>query len=245
MTLYILAIGLGFIILERLIPDQKLPIVKGWWSRVIILNVFQLGILYLGKYSWDQWFQNISIFNLSDHVNSFTGGIIAYLLVTFIFYWWHRWRHTVNFLWLSMHQIHHSPQRIETITSFYKHPLEIICNSIIMGIINFMILGLTINSAAWCLLLTAVAEYFYHMNIKTPHWLGYFFQRPEMHRIHHQRNKHFNNFSDLPIWDMLFGTFENPKAMYDSCGFDPEREKKLSTMLFFKNVNNPNYNKKK
>jgi sterol desaturase/sphingolipid hydroxylase (fatty acid hydroxylase superfamily) len=90
-----------------------------------------------------------------------------------------------------------------------------------------------------------MGEYFYHMNIKTPHWIGYFFQRPEMHRIHHERNKHFNNFSDLPIWDMLFGTFKNPKEMNDECGFKPEREKKLFEMLTFKNVNNPHSQEKK
>ena len=67
--------------------------------------------------------------------------------------------------------------------------------------------------------------------------MGYFFQRPEMHRIHHQRGKHYYNFSDLPIWDMLFGTFKNPKKMDEACGFKPEREEKLMDMLIFKNVN--------
>ena len=32
----------------------------------------------------------------------------------------------MNFLWLAFHQVHHSPSRIETITSFYKHPTEIV-----------------------------------------------------------------------------------------------------------------------
>jgi sterol desaturase/sphingolipid hydroxylase (fatty acid hydroxylase superfamily) len=239
MTGYIICIGIAFIILERVLPDQKLPHVKGWWTRVIILNVIQIGILYLGRISWDNWFQGKSIFTISNYVNEPLGGFIAYIIITFVFYWWHRWRHTVDILWLSMHQIHHSPQRIETITSFYKHPLEICCNSIIIGVVNFSLLGLTLDSAAWCLLFSAIGEYFYHMNIKTPHWLGYIFQRPEMHRIHHERGKHYHNFSDLPIWDMLFGTFKNPKAMYDACGFKPERERRLVDMLLFKNVNNP------
>jgi sterol desaturase/sphingolipid hydroxylase (fatty acid hydroxylase superfamily) len=77
------------------------------------------------------------------------------------------------------------------------------------------------------------------MNIKTPHWMGYIFQRPEMHRIHHERSKHYNNFSDLPIWDMIFGTYENPKKRDMTCGFKTERESKLIEMLRFKNVNDP------
>jgi sterol desaturase/sphingolipid hydroxylase (fatty acid hydroxylase superfamily) len=239
MTIYIIFIGIAFIILERLIPDQKLPVVKGWWMRVVILNLFQIGVLYLGKTTWDNWFVGASIFHLSNYFSEPIAGFIGYFVITFVYYWWHRWRHTINFLWLTMHQVHHSPQRIETITSFYKHPVEIICNSIIIGSVNFLILGLSLESAAWSLLFASMGEYFYHMNIKTPHWIGYIFQRPEMHRIHHERNKHFNNFSDFPIWDMLFGTFKNPKLIKVECGFKPEREEKLFDMLLFKNVNNP------
>lgn len=239
MIIYIIAIGVSLMILERIIPDQKLPHVKGWWTRVIILNLFQIGILFLGKVTWDTWFYGRSLFHLPVQINEPLAGFIAYLVTTFVFYWWHRWRHTVNFLWLVMHQVHHSPQRIETITSFFKHPLEIVCNSIIIGIVNFSVLGLSMESAAWSILYAAIGEYLYHMNIKTPHWMGYIFQRPEMHRIHHERNRHFNNFSDIPLWDILFGTFENPKTNDKPCGFKPEREEKLVEMLLFKNVNNP------
>lgn len=240
----IIGIGVFLIILERIIPDQKLPHVKGWWTRVILINVMQLGVVILGKYTWDTWLQGASLFHLSNYVNPAIGGLIAYFIITFVFYWWHRWRHDINFLWLAFHQVHHSPQRIETITSFYKHPLEIVCNSILIGSINFLLLGLSLESAAYCLLFSSIGEYVYHMNIKTPYFMGYIFQRPEMHRIHHQKSKHYNNFSDLPIWDMLFGTFENPKVATAKCGFQPEREEKLGNMLAFKNVNNP-YNLKK
>lgn len=239
MMFAIIIIGILLMILERIFPDQKLVDVKGWWTRVIILNFIQIGLIFLGKISWDKWFLGYSILPLPKEMPEAISGFISYLIITFVFYWWHRWRHTVNFLWLSMHQIHHSPQRIETITSFYKHPLEIICNCIIIAIINYTLLGLSIDAAAWCVFYTAIGEYFYHMNIKTPHWIGYIFQRPEMHRIHHEKGKHFNNFSDLPIWDMLFGTYQNPKEMNDDCGFKPERERKFIDMLLFRNVNNP------
>lgn len=234
----IVGIGLLLMILERIFPDQKLIDVKGWWLRVIILNGIQVGLVFLGKISWDKWFLGHSLFQLPLNWHPAFSGLISYFIITFIFYWWHRWRHTVNILWLAMHQIHHSPQRIETITSFYKHPLEIVCNCIIIALVNYALLGLSIEAAAWCILYTAIGEYFYHMNIKTPHWIGYFFQRPEMHRIHHEKGKHYNNFSDLPIWDMLFGTYSNPKEMNAPCGFKPERERKFIDMLLFKNVNN-------
>ena len=236
----ILGAGIFLIVLERIIPDQKLPHVDGWWFRVVVINVLQLGVVVLAMNTWDKWFQSSDwqVFQLTG-VPDFLGGLLSYFAVTLFFYWWHRLRHDVNFLWLAFHQVHHSPSRIETITSFYKHPSEIIVNSLMIGAINFFLFGLSVEAGAWCLIYASLGEYFYHMNIKTPRWIGFFFQRPEMHRIHHQRGKHYKNFSDFPIWDMLFGTFENPPSYYGKCGFRTERERKLKEMLFYRNVNDP------
>ena len=139
----------------------------------------------------------------------------------------------------TLHQFHHSPSRIETITSFYKHPLEIVVNSLLIGSVVFILLGISVQAGAWVTLLTGLAEYFYHMNIKTPHWVGCFLQRPEMHRIHHKRGHHYQNFADLPFWDMIFRTYCNPPACDTPCGYLPEREQMFSEMLLFKNINNP------
>ncbi|MFT6400165.1 MAG: sterol desaturase/sphingolipid hydroxylase (fatty acid hydroxylase superfamily) [Bradymonadia bacterium] len=105
----------------------------------------------------------------------------------------------MNLLWLLLHQVHHSPRRIEAITSFFKHPLEIMVNSIIISGIVYGLFGLSIESRAIVILLIGIAEFSYHMNIRTPRWWGYILQRPEMHRIHHERGVHTNNFADLPI----------------------------------------------
>jgi sterol desaturase/sphingolipid hydroxylase (fatty acid hydroxylase superfamily) len=105
-----------------------------------------------------------------------TGGFLAYFVGTFVFYWWHRWRHRIDFLWLGF-QIHHSPQRIEVITSFYKHPVEMIANSIIGSLLVYTLLGLDLRGGAVFTFCCAVGEFFYHTNVKTPRWVGYFFQR--------------------------------------------------------------------
>ena len=233
---WIIGFGLGFMLLERIIPDQALPKVSGWWTRVLLINLIQLGIVILGGVGWEQWLQKWSLLKLSFAPP--VSGLVSYLIITLVFYWWHRVRHDWNFLWLLTHQVHHSPQRIETITSFYKHPVEIFVNSMLIAAINFTLLGLTIESVFWVTLYTALAEFFYHMNVATPRWVGYFIQRPEMHRIHHRRGFHYLNFADLPVWDMLFGTYLNPEKVSSPCGFLPEREKKLWSMLKFKNVNN-------
>lgn len=234
----IIGVGLVLMVLERLMPDQTLSKVNGWWARVIVVNILQLGVVLLADLAWNKWF-HVHLFSLLTYFSPPLAAFVTYLILTFVFYWWHRLRHDINFLWLSCHQLHHSASRIETITSFYKHPVELIINGIIIAAVNFGLCGLTIEGAAWVTLYTALAEFFYHMNIKTPRWVGYIIQRPEMHRIHHKRGFHYNNFADLPIWDMLFGTYENPPAVETPCGFKPDREVRFTDILLFKNVNNP------
>lgn len=233
----IIAVGLGFMLLERSLPDQKLPHSNKWWIRAIAFNLAQLLVVYLGGFLWDAFLQRLSLFQLSSVVpNVVLQGGLGYLLSTFVYYWWHRFRHQFDFLWRSLHQIHHSPVRIEIITSFYKHPLELVTNSILSGMIGYSLLGLSINGAAWMTLFSAIGEFFYHMNVSTPRWVGFFIQRPEMHRIHHQRNVHTDNYGDLPIWDILFGTYNNPDRVDSACGFDDSRELKIIEMLRFSDV---------
>ena len=223
---------------ERLWPDQALPHSRHWWLRAILFNAAQLGVVILGGYAWDIYLQRISVFHLTTlSENVALQGMLAYFISTFIYYWWHRFRHMFDGLWLALHQIHHSPVRIETITAFYKHPLELVTNSILSGLIGYTLLGLTIEASAWMTMFSALGEFFYHMNVSTPRWFGYLIQRPEMHRIHHERDKHTSNFGDLPIWDLLFGTFRNPPRFDDRCGFDEPRESRVWDMMIFRDVN--------
>ncbi|CAF1525758.1 unnamed protein product [Adineta ricciae] len=237
--LSIIVLGLAcLMILERLFPDQPLVYVPGWWKRVLLINIYQLIIVVVGTYTWETWLPDAQLFQLRYYVSPMVGGVIAYLIHTWVFYWFHRARHNVYFLWVWFHQLHHSAQRIEAITSFYKAPQEIFIDSIIMTVLLYPVLGLSRDSSVWLAALAAFGEYVYHMNIRTPKWLGYIFQRPESHRIHHLRNKrdHSKNYGDLPIWDILGGTFENPDRMDRPTGFAPEVENRVWEMIAGRDV---------
>jgi len=229
-------IALVLVIIERIWPANELPSVKGWWSRIALINLAQVGIVVLAGLTWDRWFQSASLFHLRDHVSDLTAAFITYFISTFIYYWWHRVRHESKFFWRLCHQLHHSPRRIEILASFYKHPVEITINSLISATLTYAILGITVEAAAMYTFLTAVAEYFYHWNIRTPRWLGPWFQRPESHRVHHKYQHHTQNYADLPIWDILFKTYHNPETSPAHCGFDEQREANLPAMLSFKDV---------
>ena len=236
MLLTIFAVFAGCFVLEKLLPGWPLPKVRTWPLRVLAINGAQLGVVLLAGISWERWLSSASLFHLSDHVSDVSAGLIAYFIATFIFYWWHRLRHESDLLWRIFHQIHHSAQRLEVITSFYKHPVEMVVNSVIGSLLVYTVLGLSLEAAAVYTLCTALGEFFYHANVRTPHWVGYVFQRPEMHRIHHEFSHHSNNYGDITWWDMLFGTYDNPKTWEGRCGYEDEREQRLLDMLRFRDV---------
>jgi sterol desaturase/sphingolipid hydroxylase (fatty acid hydroxylase superfamily) len=237
---YLCGLALFCFALERAMPGWRLPKVRTWPVRVVVVNLVQLGVVLLAGITWERWLSRWSVFHLHQYFSPVIGGVVAYFIATFVFYWWHRWRHRIDALWLGFHQIHHSPQRIEVITSFYKHPAEMVVNSIIGSLLVYSLLGLSLQAGAVYTFCTAAGEFFYHTNVRTPRWIGYFFQRPEMHRIHHEYARHRNNYGDIVWWDMLFGTYENPAEFKSSCGFDDEKEQRLFAMLRLSDVHKEN-----
>jgi sterol desaturase/sphingolipid hydroxylase (fatty acid hydroxylase superfamily) len=217
-------------------PGRQWPQVTGWWVRAGILNLIQIGAVFVAGAGWDRWMPGRSLWSL-EHLSLSAQVLIGYLTITFIYYWWHRFRHESSLLWRLFHQVHHSPQRIEIVTSFYKHPFEILINSILSSAILYLVCGISPEAAGITVLITGVAELFYHWNVSTPYWIGFLFQRPESHCVHHEQGHHQQNFSDLPLWDMLFGTFNNPRSWTANCGFSEDRETQLGAMLLTQDVN--------
>jgi sterol desaturase/sphingolipid hydroxylase (fatty acid hydroxylase superfamily) len=109
-------------------------------------------------------------------------------------------------------------------------------NSVLGSLLVYALLGLSAQAAAIYTLCTALGEFFYHTSVRTPRWVGYFFQRPEMHRIHHEYGRHKNNYGDIVCWDWLFGTYQNPATFDATCGFDAAQEERLSDMLRYRDV---------
>jgi sterol desaturase/sphingolipid hydroxylase (fatty acid hydroxylase superfamily) len=229
-SLIVLGTAIVMILIEVLRPGRAWPQVAGWWLRAALLNGIQAAMVFLAGGLWDGWMLQNRPWS-ADELGTTGGAMIGYLAITCVYYWWHRWRHEVSVLWRWFHQIHHSPQRIEIITSFYKHPFEIFLNSVLSSAILYLGVGLGPAAAAQAVLLSGLAELFYHWNVRTPHWLGYVFQRPESHCVHHQEGLHAHNYADLPVWDIVFGTFHNPRDWQARCGFGLHGEGRLVEML--------------
>lgn len=235
-TLTVLALAIAMIVVERLKPGRSFPTVRGWWARAIGCNVVQIGIVFLAGMTWDGWLSRNRPWS-AEPLGTIGGAMAGYVVITFIYYWWHRARHASDFLWRWLHQFHHSPQRIEIITSFYKHPIELVANGILSSAIVYVLVGLDVKTATLAVTLTGIAELFYHWNVRTPYWIGFFIQRPEAHLVHHEQGLHAFNYGDLPLWDMLFGTYRNPKAWDAKCGFADDRELRVGDLLLGRDVN--------
>lgn len=229
----------AFMVCERLAPGRALPHSAGWYARAAFLNGAQLAVVMLGGLTWNRWLQGASLLHLDGRLPPVLQGLLCWWVGTFFFYWWHRARHASDLLWRVLHQIHHSASRIETLTSFYKHPLEITINSVLSSAIIFVLLGASLEAAPWYSFFAALGEFYYHSNLRTPRWTGYVLQRPEHHSIHHQLGVHDYNYGDITWWDRLFRTFRDVDEFAPQCGFEGQRERRLASMLMFRDVNKP------
>lgn len=161
---------------------------------------------------------------------------IGVLVTTFFGYWLHRAEHRFGWLWRLSHQLHHSAPRVDMAGAFYAHPVEVALKVGLGTLVAHALLGLDAAAASSVGLFTATASLLAHWNVHTPRWLGWWLQRPESHALHHEYGVHARNYSDLPLWDLIFGTFANPPHFNGRVGFDPERAARLHDMLLMRDV---------
>jgi len=102
-------------------------------------------------------------------------------------------------------------------------------------------LGIAPLAAAAVGTIAAFCGMFQHFNIRTPQWLGVLIQRPESHGVHHRKGFHACNYADFPPWDMLMGTFRNPKDYRGEVGFEGDAATRIAPMLLGRDANAPLY----
>jgi sterol desaturase/sphingolipid hydroxylase (fatty acid hydroxylase superfamily) len=237
-SLIILALIATLLLLEHIVPGRKQPKANGWYPRAFMIFVayfFLSGYLPL---IWDNYLSSYQLINL-ESLNPYLSAFIALLIFEFLVYVWHRAMHQTKWLWRTFHQMHHSAERVDVLGAFYFSPLDMIGFTMLGSLSLVVIIGVTPQAATYFLYASIFLAVFQHTNIKTPQWLGYIFQRPESHSLHHGTGVHRHNYSDLPIFDILFGTFKNPKDFVDETGFYAGASGRIPEMMMFKDVSNP------
>jgi sterol desaturase/sphingolipid hydroxylase (fatty acid hydroxylase superfamily) len=135
-TLFTVLVAAGFLVLERVVPGRELPNSHGWYIRAALINLCQIAITFATNGLWVDVFSGASAFHLANLRIPVIEGFVGWFVGTFFFYWWH-----LDGFWELFHQVHHSPARIEAVTSFYKHPIEILSDSALAAAILYVLLG--------------------------------------------------------------------------------------------------------
>ena len=180
------------------------------------------------------WLSPIRVLDLSAW--GIWAALPALVLTTFFTYWTHRIQHRFDILWRAGHQLHHGVARIDVASSMIFHPIDLAVQ-FTATVLAASLLGVTAQAAGIAGVGGFFIGVFQHWNVRTPQWIGYLIQRPESHCLHHERDVHARNFGDLPVWDMIFGTFLNPKAVDVAVGFEPERARRVLAMICCVDVN--------
>jgi sterol desaturase/sphingolipid hydroxylase (fatty acid hydroxylase superfamily) len=226
----------GLALAERAFPGRALPQVRGWHARaLLVFGVYFLLSSYL-PLLWADALAPLQLFDLSGWP---TLGAAALGLVVYEFgaYAYHRSIHRFDLLWRANHQMHHSAERLDVYGAFWFSPLDMIGWTLVPSVM-LTILGLPPAAATLTILTVTFLAIFQHANLRTPRWLGYIVQRPESHTIHHARGVHAKNYADLPVIDMLFGTFENPRSYEHTTGFWHGASARVLDMLLWRDVSN-------
>jgi len=148
--------------------------------------------------------------------------LVFFVAADFGAFFTHYLEHKIPFLW-SFHRVHHSAEVLNPVTTYRKHPVELIYFGIMTGTVIAIALGstlyltdssLTAGTLALMTVWVAVAlgvNYLDHSQM----WISYggaerLFISPAMHQIHHSafiQHRDKNMGLLLSIWDRMFGTY--------------------------------------
>lgn len=237
LALYFVGLAVFTIIFTRevIAPASRASCDKRWRLFAGSLNMANGLAVVLAGFLFSPWIEGRSVFGLAGKMDVVSASLLTFMVSSLVAYWWHRAIHRSDRLWRWVHQLHHSPVRIEALTAFYVHPFDALLAALLNAVVAYVILGVDGVAAGLSLTYVTLFNLVAHADLKTPWWLGFLTQRPEMHRVHHERGKHANNYG-LPLWDMMFGTWRNPRSGWIECGFPDDKERLIGQMLAMKDV---------
>ena len=227
-----LALGLfaAFAVVELASRARAFPDVANWRLKGAAFMLLYLAVGTYAPLLWDGWLGQHRLF-AADTLPLWAQIAGGFLVLEFGVYAWHRTMHNTPPLWRWFHQMHHSAERVDIWGAFYFHPLDMLGWTLLGSLALVLGFGVSAEAAIVINLMATFCSMFQHSNINTPHWLGYLITRPESHSAHHERGVHARNYGDVPWFDMLFGTFHNPRRFTGEVGFYEGGSKKLGAML--------------
>jgi sterol desaturase/sphingolipid hydroxylase (fatty acid hydroxylase superfamily) len=227
-----IALGLfaGFAAIDLVARARSFPEVTYWRLKGTAFMLLYFAVSTYAPLMWDGWLGAYRLL-AADALPLWVQVVGGFFVLELGIYGWHRAMHSTSFLWRWFHQMHHSAERVDIWGALYFHPLDMIGWALVASLTLVLGFGISAEAAIFINVAATFCSMFQHANIRTPRWLGYLVTRPESHSLHHERDVHARNYGDIPIYDMLFGTFENPHAFAGQVGFYDGSSKKVGPML--------------
>jgi sterol desaturase/sphingolipid hydroxylase (fatty acid hydroxylase superfamily) len=140
--------------------------------------------------------------------------LAAFVAVEFVYYWFHRWSHTVRWLWAS-HAVHHSAAEMTLPAAIRLGWTNLLSGGWLL-FVPLILAGFDPRLVVVLLAIDLRYQFFLHTEaIPKLGPLEWVLNTPSHHRVHHASNAALidRNFGGMVIvFDRLFGTFaEEPK----------------------------------
>lgn len=162
-----------------------------------------------------EWASQFKLIHIPLHIVSI---VFTFMIVEFVYYWYHRLSHTMPILW-TIHHTHHSSPWFNIFTSGRLNWMGKFVS--VFFYIPLVILGFSPTLITASLAISLIYQIFLHTEMvgNLGFMEGLFFNTPSAHRVHHGSNEKYldrNYGGMLIIYDRIFGTYipENEKVFY-------------------------------
>ncbi|MGH7330513.1 MAG: sterol desaturase family protein, partial [Polyangiaceae bacterium] len=137
--------------------------------------------------------------------------LVAFVVVDFAYYWWHRASHEVNFMWAA-HVVHHQSEDYNLAVALRQAVLT--SWTILPFHMPLALIGVPPLVFATIYALSTLYQFWIHTELvpKIGGPLNAIFNLPHHHRVHHAINSQYldkNYAATLIVWDRMFGSFED------------------------------------
>lgn len=180
-----------------------------WIAGIVVASVLLSSLLVMVMY-WMEINRIGLLYQLG--LAPWVAAAIAFALLDFGDYLFHRVSHQVRWLWL-LHAVHHSDPDVDFSTALRTHPVHLLL-TFGWKLVLVAAFGIPIWVAMAREVIAIPVNLFHHGRFRFPGWLDrrlrWLIVTPGMHHLHHSpREAETNsNYSTLlSLWDRLFGTY--------------------------------------
>jgi sterol desaturase/sphingolipid hydroxylase (fatty acid hydroxylase superfamily) len=137
------------------------------------------------------------------------GLSLLFVAVEFTYYWYHRFSHTVRWMWAS-HAVHHSPEELNVLASFRLSWTSMLSGDFLL-FLPLIWIGFQPAAVVTALALNLIYQSWVHTELIPK--LGFVdgvLNTPSNHRVHHASNEVYldrNYGGVLIIFDRIFGSY--------------------------------------